>query len=141
MPTLGGGDWLALRAASSLAGIARGTASDQPARGMLYSNLSMNAKRVHGLGDYLYKLYYCGQRQVFQEGLPLLLNVLCAQLGLGPDKAHKDPLDPAVGPFNFFHFLGLHELATTKMLESICRASVFHAIRKGEALKPVLANL
>ena len=130
-----------------LVGIARGIftgARDDPlaltASGMHYSNLLMNAKRVHGLGDYLYQLYYCGQREVFQEGLPLLLNVLCAQLGLGPDKAQKDPLDPAVGPFNFFHFLGLHELATTKMLESICRASVFHAIRKGEVLKQVIAR-
>jgi hypothetical protein len=129
-----------------LVGIVRGifTAADPPlaltARGMLYSNLSMNAGRVHGLGDYLYQLYYCGQRGVFQEGLPLLLNVLCAQLGLGPDKTRRDPLDPAVGPFDFFHLLGLHELATPEMLESICRASVFHAIKKGEALKHVIAK-
>jgi hypothetical protein len=86
---------------------------------MLYSNLSMNVERVHGLGDYF---YYCGQRQVFKEGLPLLLNVLCAQLGLGPDKSKRDPLVPAVGPFDFFHLLGLRKLATPEMLESICRA-------------------
>ena len=104
-------------------------------REMSYKILSVNAAAVHEIGDYIYQLYYCGQRTVCQEGLPLLLNVLCVQLGLGPDTTAKEPLDPAIGPFNFFHMIGLHELATPLMLEHICRAQVFHAMKKGEALR------
>ena len=75
-------------------------------REMSYKILSVNAAAVHEIGDYIYQLYYCGQRTVCQEGLPLLLNVLCVQLGLGPDTTAKEPLDPAIGPFNFFHLIG-----------------------------------
>ena len=102
---------------------------------MPYNVLSVNAKKVHEIGDYVYQLYFCGQRQVFQEGLPLLLNILKVQLGSeSDDKATREPLDPAIGPFDFFHLMDLHPLATPLLLERICRAQVFHAIKKGEAL-------
>ncbi len=84
--------------------------------------------------NYVYQLYYCSQRQVFQEGLPLLLNILTVQLGLESDnKATREPLDPANGPFDFFHLMDLHELATPLMLKRICHEQVFHTIKKGEA--------
>ncbi len=50
------------------------------------------------------------------------------------NEATRELLDPAIGPFDFFHLIDLHELATPLMLERICRAQVFHAIKKGEAL-------
>ncbi len=70
---------------------------------MTYKYLALNAKAVHRLGDYLFQLYYCGQRRVFEEGLPVLLNELCVQLGLikpvgirSTPRSSRDPLDPAV---------------------------------------------
>ncbi len=49
---------------------------------MPYNVLSVNEKKVHEIRDYVYQLYYCGQRESLPGGLPLLLNILTMQLGL-----------------------------------------------------------
>ena len=103
-------------------------------REMSYKTLSVNLRAVHEIGDYIYHLYYSGQRKVCKEGLPILLNMLRVQLGLESDTGTREPLSPAIGPFDFFHLIGLHELATPLMLERICCAHVGLAMQKGKAL-------
>jgi len=87
------------------------------------------------LGEIMWRIYWMGLRQLFEEFLPVLMNVVI--LTARPTQGPSIPV--IISPMDMLYYLrpsgpGETTLASPKMLEMICVAHAAAAEKKGQAL-------
>ena len=104
----------------------------QSGRGIMRSDLQSHAQEANAFGNMMAALFWMGLRDLFEEFLPILMQMVLVQTGITLLSLSVSPLD--MGYYLRKSKPGQTTLAGTVMLEKVCRSHAESAMRKGRAM-------